>query len=489
MNINISDLMADYQDDTVQLSDPGITTADRVFALALGSPVPAARHTPRRIGRTILIAAALAVALAVAAVAAYQYSIRDAVMDVPVGPNTYTSISLNGLSDSPEYQAYQEWTAWNAAWETENADRYEKLGVDDSYAETEAPYLLYGAAFQAQADKLDEIAAKYGLALHTARTPGPSDAWLTTVLGADIFSDAYNIYGDYIYEDGSFSIGGSLAGDEAVQVGGFSAVKGSISSIFANWDGTDATREWSYTAPGGQEIVLAVTESRSFMVANLENCYFTLIFSAPLAQERLEALADGVDLTALDRRFEDEAGRAAAAQAIRAWWDSDPVGTAQQEALAELGNFEIPNIPEKYELELHIGDGTEPVYHERILKIANYKESAAREDTDPYGSCTLQYVRFWSDGDKTLCLNESYAPDELIRLWDEMSGNTHTKTDLTLHGYPLYTSYDDGSDGGASLRELCWADTERGLVFSLQVAGGHMTLEETAALAGTIVEK
>lgn len=70
MTVNISDLMAGYQDDTVELSDPGITTPERILSLTLGTPMPEAPKTPRKIWRTVLIAAVLTAILIVAAVAA-----------------------------------------------------------------------------------------------------------------------------------------------------------------------------------------------------------------------------------------------------------------------------------------------------------------------------------------------------------------------------------------------------------------------------------
>lgn len=70
MTIHISDLMAGYQDDTVELSDPGITTPERILALTLDAPMPEAPKAPRKIWRTVLIAAVLTALLIVAAVAA-----------------------------------------------------------------------------------------------------------------------------------------------------------------------------------------------------------------------------------------------------------------------------------------------------------------------------------------------------------------------------------------------------------------------------------
>ena len=50
MTIHISDLMAGYQDDTVELTDPGITTSERILALTLGDPVPETPKAPERSG-------------------------------------------------------------------------------------------------------------------------------------------------------------------------------------------------------------------------------------------------------------------------------------------------------------------------------------------------------------------------------------------------------------------------------------------------------
>lgn len=87
MTINISDLMAGYQDDTIALSDPGITTPERILALTLGDSVPEAPKAPRKIWRTVLIAAVLATILIVAAVAA-------------AAPNFYeTAFGDRGLPD------------------------------------------------------------------------------------------------------------------------------------------------------------------------------------------------------------------------------------------------------------------------------------------------------------------------------------------------------------------------------------------------------
>ena len=50
MNFNISDLMSGYQDDTVDLKDPGITSPQRILAKVTGAPVSTSvRRAPRRV--------------------------------------------------------------------------------------------------------------------------------------------------------------------------------------------------------------------------------------------------------------------------------------------------------------------------------------------------------------------------------------------------------------------------------------------------------
>lgn len=119
MQINISDLMAGYQDDTVELSDPGITTPERILALTLGTPMPEVPKPQRKIWRTVLIAAILGVSLIVAAVAAAAPSFYEAAF----GDRGLPDIDPIPMSNDKGYS----WTAPGIQWASVDADAAKAL--------------------------------------------------------------------------------------------------------------------------------------------------------------------------------------------------------------------------------------------------------------------------------------------------------------------------------------------------------------------------
>ena len=119
MNINISDLMSGYQDDTVDLKDPGITTPERILALTLGAPMPEAPKAPRKIWRTGLIAAVLAVIFIVAAVAAAAPNFYEAAF----GDRGLPDIEPIPMSNDNGYF----WTAPGIEWASMDIESAEAL--------------------------------------------------------------------------------------------------------------------------------------------------------------------------------------------------------------------------------------------------------------------------------------------------------------------------------------------------------------------------
>lgn len=119
MNINISDLMAGYQDDTLELNDPGITTPERIIALTLGAPMPETTKAPRKIGRTVLIAAVLTVVLIVAAVAAAAPNFYEAAF----GDRGLPDIDPIPMSNDTGYS----WTAPGIQWASVDVDAAKAL--------------------------------------------------------------------------------------------------------------------------------------------------------------------------------------------------------------------------------------------------------------------------------------------------------------------------------------------------------------------------
>lgn len=496
MQINISDLIdnmaQDYGADTIGLEDPGITDAERILALANGRnpdhdlpapiPVRAGKKRPaRRLGRTLLIAAVIILALTVTALAVYQYGLRDTELaqvsltyerdedgEQVLTTKTTSALSLNGFSDSAEYQAYQEWTAWNEAWIAENWDIYTELGVDDSYHETPDNYATYySASFQEQADKLDEIAEKYGLTLHTDLELVYTEGQLCGALGIDDFlPDGVEAKGGYYYEDGSFHLECTTVIDGAeTWITCNNNVTGSFALIFMSMP--KEYEEWSYTASGGTELIMVQTPSSSFMVAGLEGSYLIVTVDAVLDAGELEALAEEIDLTALNDCFATEEARAEIRERVAAYTEAQATATTTDngddtaaEAIAYLGDWYLTETEDAgtlYQITSRV-----PSYASDYYSVVRYYDGAVTE---------LGY--------RELAFADQCTQEERLSL--------ETYSDIYLAG----TAYDDtaqvetctvsGYEAVAVIREdvnfeygsihLYWVDTERQLLFRLNTCG------------------
>ncbi len=288
------DLVDTYQDDAVELEDAGVTDAERVEALTMArlrpqavvtAPAPA-KGKAHRPARTALIAAVMALALSVTAYAAYQARIADYFLPEAAPAETaasdeaaiqeaaaeqtaspaQASMSMVGYQGTPEYEAYAEWTAW----QKENPSDFSSVGGDDSYHETPDNYaVLYRAYFQDEADKLDEIMAKYGLTPLEARHSVYAPEEIYDALGTDPFLPDDAGGGGYIYNDGTFKL-------EAMDLNGADAsmyvsVKGSFSMISSGVD--QNYEEWSYTTSGGQTVDLVRAAYDSYILFETPGAY------------------------------------------------------------------------------------------------------------------------------------------------------------------------------------------------------------------------
>ena len=114
-------------------------------------------------------------------------------------------LSLQGYPDSPEYKAAAEWNIFEQSYDRDRkildeADAQQKRTGVDPFGEKYGAYLVYS---QEMADKVDEIAAKYNLKLHTGFDDG-DEKKLEEKVG-DVFND--NITGGaYFYDDGTFQM-------------------------------------------------------------------------------------------------------------------------------------------------------------------------------------------------------------------------------------------------------------------------------------------
>ncbi len=211
-------------------------------------------------------------------------------------------IGLSGFMNFPEGQALAEWqefldsydpdwTILNSVGNTIDQALYDKYGC----------YCVYTWEM---GEKLEEIAGKYGLKLHT----GQIDLYAhPEALGPlERFARLDNTtFWTYMYEDGTCHFDGFtyVEGWGLVDVQFQRAVKGSFNEAFLNIQDITQFQEWTYETACGQQVLLAMAPGRSLVVADLPDCFvvFNVLIGTDgeMTRERLEALADCYDFTVL----------------------------------------------------------------------------------------------------------------------------------------------------------------------------------------------
>lgn len=498
MELLITKLMDGYIDDEFwpsDLEDPDFSV-ERIKELTMAkinaaSTGASARHI-HKLGRTLLIAAVIAVLLAIAAFAVYQIAFKDVLFGEPYGtenlrgeaalhPWERIDISTSGIASSPEYQAYVEWKEWNDAWWAENPDPFTDLGIDDTQYETAENYAwLYQAWFKEQAEKLDEIAEKYGLTLHTLNTPVDSEDELCAVLGiSDIWRDEISTEKGAVFENGAFSLSTELAPDMWAYV--VLNVDGSFSmlhmSIAAEYD------EWSYETADGVTVALAMAQLEvypdivdkpinAFLVARLDEATITVGFTDIETREEAEACADRLNLAELSALFSSGTDRSYIPAAVAAqkevyqmeqaqWQAEYERNEARQEAelaqyiaqhteaewdeivTTELGDYELPDtLPGQYLLNRIISyipsSCAVSYYHDETpneYAVTYYYSDKRYEDAgigDP--TYAFSYKREWTD--------ESHAQSVTHEQFDlDISDERSNWETRSIGGYDVYVSY------------------------------------------------
>lgn len=505
MKIRVSELMDFYEADPYPMNDPHVVTADRITELTmqklgLDSPKAAPVKKSRKLWRALLLAAAISLSLAVTALAVYYFTMRDVIIGDSYTASVETGttedghaafeevelfdLSLNGLADSPEYQAYVEWTEWNDAWLAVHKDIFASLGVDDSYYETPENYAAYyNAVFPEQAEKLDEIIQKYGLTLHTNWTWFTSEQELCEVFGIeDIFPDDTRVIGDYIYDDGSFKVYASLDGSSELEgipekdMTMFCAVKGSF-TLISSMIPMDY-EQWAYTTADGTDVIFAASENGVFLAADLDGYFVTVTFRGVTDRTGLEAYADNIAFAELNERLcrdrseiatavselaaknkEDAEREAAYQEEKRLEWEE-----RSQDAIEQLGVYALdtPLLPKPGELNVMgqegdaswLGLGPDVSFIE-VSTDANIPDNG---EGFLYG---LVYSRYTKDGES---VNAEAYTQRLEEMRTEYGSNV--LEGITVNGYSAFIIvYDEIFPHTAA---VIWCDNARDLVFQLE---------------------
>ena len=309
--------------------------SDTLVSLGADPIQAAVINKPRRmrpVRRTLLVAAVLVFVLSATALAASP-ELREAIFGVGVrdmvindGESTMTVItgegevvdipivmmSMQGFPDSPEFKAAEEWEAFRESYDEDGAILRQ---VGNGPTGLNPVHEIYGAYTQEMADKIDEIAAKYGLSLFELPFHDYySKADMFRAVGAGEFlgsEHSPNLTG-YMFGRGAFQFEGSA--NLISNVDGRNSIsnkeyvlrysqKGVLDYVFINIGSADDFTEWVYEAACGTSVLLANGgPHHSFIFADLDNAFIVVIVFGDASQESLEMLADTIDFSMLERR-------------------------------------------------------------------------------------------------------------------------------------------------------------------------------------------
>ena len=251
---------------------------DGAYVLAAGDALYGKTETAhisyKKLVRTLIIAAVIAALLTLTAYAAGWFGITVRVINDPgssalpgkagetvdrlrtVHHRDY--ISLGGVTGSAEYQAAAEWLAFNGDYADEKTAEqaeqgqpyYEWRNLERSFApdaETKEICRLYQVWDGTMWAKLQEIAARYGLTLHTERRAIANAGDQSREHGA--------------YEDGSFHISATaVIGQERYLYEVYLEKSGCLPCDDMTAGGACEYEEWEYTTSRGDTVSIAVRD-------------------------------------------------------------------------------------------------------------------------------------------------------------------------------------------------------------------------------------
>ncbi len=234
--------------------------------------------------RTLLLAAVLClvIAFATVAVATRLVSLRAAVVETN-DPEIKSQIVLSGVAESDEYMAAAEWKAFEDAYDPDGTLLAQADPEGPGDAAVDEKYANYNVYTQEMADKLDQVAAKYGLKLYGSMVPGALEKITEKLIVNDPaeFSDAaYNTLLDgYLYDCGTFAFDGifdAAHGRLSVDYQFRRSVKGVFDPIFLNLGDIESYQEQRIVTDSGIELAAGVSAEKAVLVAEFDSCFISI---------------------------------------------------------------------------------------------------------------------------------------------------------------------------------------------------------------------
>lgn len=206
---------------------------------------------------------------------------------------TLDILSLQGIKNSPNYLANQEWLAFTQSYEPELGDCWE----------SEEQYWAYNVLNQTMVDKLDEICQKYGLDVigkpwheHVDCNEFLPLLGIDSLLKADSEATLHIPQGRF-FPGGSFTIYGSLAISGITQpmdITYHCVKKNVFYDVFAYV--SPDTNERNYENAEGIPLLLLESEHSAMILADREDCFISL--SIALHEDTsLEHIAEQFDFS------------------------------------------------------------------------------------------------------------------------------------------------------------------------------------------------
>ena len=241
--------------------------------------------------------------------AARWFGLWDLVM--PQEEKDYTHFTLFDYAGSLEVRALREWEQFRAGYDTDMTIFHEAM--ENGFApEGREDWLLYGVYSYEMGEKLDKIAQRYGLALHTNMDTITSEELLDRV-GGSFVPDA-EIELCQVYEDGSFYMKGitELEGFGKTAFYLHCVVKGTLDQrIPIRWDSD--YDHWQYEAAYGGYTDLILGARRAEILTGSEDRILLAVMydgqEAGMTQEDLQELADKIDFGVLKEMQLPESSR------------------------------------------------------------------------------------------------------------------------------------------------------------------------------------
>lgn len=296
-------------------------------------------------------------------------------------------LSLQGIQDSSNYLANQEWLAFTQSYEPE-------LG---EYWESDEQYWAYNVQNQVMVDKLDEICKKYGLNVigkpwheHVDCKEFLPLVGVNTLLQPESNAIIHIPQGRF-FPGGSFTVYGTVKlsdKEHALDLTYHCVHKDVFYDVFAYVD-PNTVSERNYTTAGGTPVLLLESEKSGMIMVDREDCFLS-IDVALTDGISLEAIADQFDFTIQPSAPDASAADAREQASMDAFYgdiDRDlfrrPTYGEYIEDILMMTGFDSSEIPQKeyafYDLD---GNGEQELlilYNGYISSVVGWKDGKTDE--------------------------------------------------------------------------------------------------------------